>query len=123
MKAATRFDILFNILSPLVLGVFIYLLKDSGFMPRLVSYHLPDGLWAYALISSILVIWNREIHAGWITIAAITCVIFEGLQWVRVMPGTADIYDLISYALFIIIALKLNLFFKRKFKPNTNENG
>ena len=122
MKHSTILDILLNIFAPMLLGAMIYLLKENRTIPALVSNHLPDGLWAYALVSSILVIWNRRVHWGWIAVTAISAACFEYLQYRRLLPGTGDYYDLTSYILFIIIALLLNPFFKRKFKARTHEN-
>jgi len=112
MKFSKSPDILLNILLPLLLGVFIYKTGTILFIPMPVRNHLPDGFWAYAFISSILIIWNREINIAWITIVFIISTCFELLQYQHKIPGTGDIADIIVYFVFFTLALLLNPFFK-----------
>jgi hypothetical protein len=112
MKFGLRSDILLNICLPLIIGQFIYWWGSVFIVPALIKNFLPDGLWAYAFISSILLIWGRVIHWTWIILAFLTAVGYEVLQYQHVIPGTGDIKDVITYFVFFNIALLLNSFFK-----------
>lgn len=120
MKFSKGLDLLLNIIVPMLLGLSIYLLKSSEFMPAVAKNHLADGLWAYSFMSTILIIWKREINVDWVAVAFIAALGFELLQGLHIIAGTGDIYDIISYFIFFIIALLLNHLFKTKLKTTTN---
>lgn len=113
MKFGKSPDILLNVLLPLLAGTYIYHAGAPHAVPVQVRNYLPDGFWAYAFISSILIIWNRQINITWITMVFIISTCFELLQYYHKIPGTGDITDVIIYFLFFTIALILNPFFKR----------
>ncbi len=112
MKFGKRADILFNIIIPLLLGIVIYLAGRTISIPSLVRNYLPDGLWAYAFLSAILIIWGREINLTWIAAVFLTSVGFEILQYEHKIAGTGDIQDIITYFIAFSVALRLNTFFK-----------
>lgn len=111
----SKADLLLNIVLPLVIGFLVYYIKDIFLLPGFIKNYLADGLWAYAFISSILLIWEREINTTWITILFLVSVCFELLQYYRLIAGTGDIYDVATYLIFYVLALNLNNFFKRQF--------
>ncbi|MEI6898620.1 MAG: hypothetical protein WCL00_01980 [Bacteroidota bacterium] len=101
-------DLLVNVLLPLVLGFTMYHCKNHlGLKPSLVFY-LPDGLWAYSFISFILIIWHRKIHIIWIILVFFIYVLFEILQYFKIIPGTGDIMDIFTYFGCGFIALMIN---------------
>jgi len=112
MRLDKRSDIVLNIILPLLLGVFIYWAGNTLVIPTLVRNYLPDGFWAYAFISSILVIWNREVPVAWIVIVFLIATGFELLQYYHKIAGTGDIKDVVTYFAAFAIALKLNTFFR-----------
>ena len=112
MKLTKRADILLNMILPLVLGIGIYRAADMAAMPSLVRNYLPDGLWAYAFLSSILLIWDRAINMAWTAVAFLLAIGYEAAQYGHLIPGTGDIFDVMTYFLFFGIALMLNTFFK-----------
>ena len=101
-----------NIILPLLLGLSIYWSGSFILIPAPVRNYLPDGFWAYAFLSCILVIWDREINITWIAFVFLSSICFELLQYYHMIPGTGDIKDISSYFLSFMIALKLNTFFK-----------
>ena len=105
-------DILLNIILPLLLGLLIYGAVEFINIPDVIRNYLPDGLWAYAFISCILVIWGREINRVWIALIFLFSVCFELLQYHHVIPGTGDIGDVSVYFIFFGIALRFNPIFK-----------
>ena len=114
MKITPQTDLLLNVISPLLLGYFIYLLGSYELLPQLLKNYLPDGLWAYAFISMILVIWDRQLNYGWLFIAFLLAACFELLQQYRLLTGTADAADVMIYFLFMGAGLLSNRFFKQK---------
>ena len=112
MNFGKRSDILLNIILPLLLGIGVYRGAGVVAIPSLVRNYLPDGLWAYAFLSSILLIWDRTINIAWTAAAFLLAIGYEGAQYEHLIPGTGDIFDVITYFLFFGIALILNMFFK-----------
>ena len=108
-------DLVVNTALPLFSGTLIYFLGNTS-----VKNYLPDGLWAYALTSVILIIWNRGINFLWVILVILLSAGFELLQYFHLVPGTGDVADAIVYLLSIAIALVLNRLFKNLYsnKPN-----
>jgi hypothetical protein len=114
MKAGKIFDISLNVATPLLLGWLIYVTAPVIIFPPAVRNYLPDALWAYALISTVLIIWDRVVNPTWIAIAFGMAVCFEWLQHLHVIGGTGDVKDVLAYLTAAIIALRSNIFFKIK---------
>ncbi|MBS1736314.1 MAG: hypothetical protein JSS98_06845 [Bacteroidetes bacterium] len=86
-------------------------MKNEITVPEMIQNYLPDGLWAYALQSCILIIWNRKINIIWSIAIMLFAVIFELLQYLHFINGTGDFFDIIIYFIFFGIALSANKFF------------
>ncbi|TDW95833.1 hypothetical protein [Dinghuibacter silviterrae] len=112
MKFDRRVDILLNVILPLSLGLFIYWSAQRISIPAVLKNYLPDGCWAYAFISSILIIWDRKVNIRWITPVFLLSACFELLQYRHLIPGTGDVKDVAVYFLFFSIALILNQIFR-----------
>lgn len=93
---------------PIIAGASIYLLNAFHSFPILVKNYLPDGLWAFALMSCLLVIWNNKLNGFWLTLCILFFAAFEALQYLHIINGVADYYDFITYLLFATMALLLN---------------
>jgi hypothetical protein len=106
--------IFYNIISPLLLGVFIYYLNFYIFFFDFISNYIPDGLWAYAFTSTILIIWNKRINYLWIIILFIFYFLFEFLQSIHFLKGTGDIIDIIIYFIFSFISIYVNSFSQKQ---------
>ncbi|MEZ4942164.1 MAG: hypothetical protein R3D58_14900 [Saprospiraceae bacterium] len=112
------FALLFNVILPIKLGISIYALfrglyfidpKEIVFpiYPNVnsinwIKYNLVDGLWLYALLSALAIIWkgskSRFIFI-WMALAISVSLISEVLQARHVIPGTFDWNDLIAYTI------------------------
>ncbi len=111
MRISLYQDVIFNIALPILAGNCIYLTcKPFGFQ-KIVNSYLPDGLWAYALMSTILIIWNRVINVFWIITSFIIFPVFEALQYFHIIPGRGDFWDILIYFIFSFIALVTNKYF------------
>jgi hypothetical protein len=113
MRKFHKADLLLNVLLPIILGVLIYAIPGFKKLPAFFSNHLPDGLWAYAFLSCILIIWNRQIHIPWLIVVFISFVAFELLQSLEIINGTGDIKDIITYCIFSLTALLTNTYFSK----------
>jgi hypothetical protein len=112
MRYTKVYDSLLNVFLPLLAGVFIYWADGRLKIPTVIRYHLPDGVWAYAFTSCMLIVWERKVHWPWISGVMIISVVYELLQHYHVIPGIGDIEDVMTYFLFFSIALLSNAFFK-----------
>lgn len=119
MKTSYLSDLLLNSIVPIALGGFLYLAVDLSSAPGFIKNHLADGLWAYAFLSTLLIIWERQIPKSWLFIPFIVAVSFEALQYLHIINGTADVLDIATYFISFIISLLLNPFFKQFFATKT----
>ncbi len=101
-------DFFFYVMLPILSGAGLYFLKLWGNIPGLINNYLPDGLWAFAFVSSILIIWDREINKLWLGIAFISFILFEFLQGIHIIAGTGDYKDIVCYLAFSFLALIIN---------------
>ena len=111
MKFSLYHDITLNIALPIVASSFIYLTFEPFGFQRIINNYLPDGLWAYALISAILIIWQRKVHLVWVITSFILFILFEILQYYHIAQGTGDCWDIFTYSIFGLIALLTNKYF------------
>lgn len=119
MKFNKVLDTICNVIIPLLLGVLIYDLTNKRFIPATVNYNLSDGIWAYALQSCILIVWDRKINIFWVILTFLFSLTFELLQYLHVIRGTGDVLDILAYFIFLGVALLSNNFFITIiYKPN-----
>jgi len=108
MKYFKALDLILHTLLPLLLGCILYWFASSGILPLFIQNHLADGLWAYAFLSCMLIIWDRKCKYHWIVLAIILSVLFELFQYFHLAAGTGDIWDVFVYLLFFLLALLIN---------------
>jgi hypothetical protein len=99
------------VILPLLLGIGIYELSNATVLNGFFRNYLPDGLWAFSLVSSLLIIWNRRIKIFWIVLIFIFYISFEIFQYIKVINGTGDYIDVLIYFGFSTIALLTNKYF------------
>lgn len=116
MTSPVKSDLTLNIVLPLVGGLLIYLLSALSLDAiGWIRSYLPDGLWAYAFASAMLIVWQRELNLLWLSLVLLSGLVFEWMQFNEVVAGTGDLVDIIVYIVFFLIALLFNPFFKRTF--------
>jgi len=111
MRLSLKQDSFLNIILPVLVGNYLYFMSFNVSLTGFWRNQLPDGLWAYALISSVLIIWNRQINIFWISIIYIIFISFEALQHFHLISGTGDWLDIIIYFSFSTSSLLTNKFF------------
>jgi hypothetical protein len=91
----------------------------TGFLlPEWMVYSLPNGLWAFAYTSLVLVIWNGSREAAryfWFLSIPVLVFGFELLQLSGTVQGTFCLIDIVFGALGSLAAL-LSLFLSRSLK-------
>lgn len=110
-------------LIPLLAGVWVYsrgrttptlyehwlqLGKSAGSVP--FSNWLPDYLWCFSLLAGMVVLWKgwNKIPTAWkVSIWLLVCST-ELLQFLHLIPGTADWMDLVFYQAAFISIILLN---------------
>lgn len=92
-----------------------YLFRNF-YPPYWLIYSLPDGLWVYALISTLFVVLGKDIfyQKFWLIVAIILGPLIEYLQFLKLFPGTFDIVDLLFYFIGSILSLTIIKFYIRK---------
>jgi hypothetical protein len=82
----------------------IFPLFSATNIPKWIKYNLPDGLWLYALLSVLLLIWEEKISrhfVAWLLLAIIFSFLTEALQAYHLIPGTFDWNDLLAYLIAV----------------------
>lgn len=121
MKFNRFADIVLNVFLPLLLGYLVYYAGQQGRISLTVKNFLPDGLWAYAFISALLIIWNRSLPLIWIVAVYLLAAGFECLQYYKIVAGQPDVWDGVIYFLFISFGLVLNKTFKSLYFHKTTD--
>lgn len=91
--------LVFLVLTPLLLGILLYVLAETVSMQGFVRNYLPDFLWAFSLISAFSIIWNNKIPYYWWFVLALAFAGWDYGQYKGFVQGTGDPMDLIAYAL------------------------
>lgn len=119
MISTHHIKMLLHVLLPVLSGTMIYAfwrgipLIDSSreifplfslkYAPDWLIYNLPDGLWCYALLSTLFLIWKgRSVHYSlWLLVAIAFTFLSEIIQAYHLIQGTFDWNDLIAYTVAI----------------------
>jgi len=124
MKITSLRDAIINVLLPIFFGSLIYFIAFAVDIAPSVKNYLPDALWAYSLVSAILIVWSRKIEVFWITCIFVLAAFFETVQYFNLFPGTGDVIDLLVYFSSFAIGILMNNFFRKNFqnlKPHKHE--
>ena len=92
---------------PLALGGLIYVVHFLFPLPNVIVHHLPDLLWAYALMSSIMLLWSGRSDRRrimWVGLVILAGPAWEYLQYSGAIPGTGDMLDILAYLIGSISA-------------------
>jgi hypothetical protein len=116
MRLSLCSDIGINVLLPLFLGAASYVFPVP--LPGILRSHGADGLWAYAFMSMLLIVWERKLPRSWIPAPFLVATAYEAGQWGGFLPGTGDVWDLFVYGVGFSFSLLLNHFYL--IKPTTN---
>lgn len=81
-------------------------INTSSYLGYFISYCLPDGLWygALLLFQDAIAIESPDSKTVFRASAALPFIL-ELLQCVKIVPGTFDLFDLMTYAIVLAIYL------------------
>jgi hypothetical protein len=110
------------VILPLLAGILIYALWRGIHIlhvkPLLtspvtgwVTFNLPDGLWLYALLSSLVLIWEGSSLKNlvfWTFTALLFSFIAEIAQGWGIVPGTFDWFDMLAYLIAFVLVIIQN---------------
>lgn len=98
-------------------------ISSHSALVALLAYNIPDGLWLYALLQSIRLIWQndpfRKGYPAWLALATIGAFGSEIAQYLGLIPGTFDMLDIIMYLLAAGIFAAKHL----RHAPSLNSNS
>lgn len=117
-KLKRKNDLIFNVVVPLAIGTGLYCIPTEPFLRN----YVPDGLWAYSLVSLLLILWDRILKPAWMGTVFLLFLLFELLQKRGMILGTGDGFDILAYTLSALAAIGLNAPFKSKFNTKDYEN-
>ncbi len=81
-------------------------------LPEWVLYNLPDGLWAYSMVSAFLILWSgRNVNKVLFVCSVLFFASYEALQAFNIISGTADVLDLAFCIIFGFLSI---IIFKKK---------
>lgn len=78
---------------------------------RWVINSLPDGLWLFALLSYIKLIWYNDsqmLRNGWILVVLLGTLLTEFAQYFGVISGTFDVSDILTYVSAFLLYLTID---------------
>ncbi len=107
------------------IGKIVQFLRSTNFiksiiLPDWVKYSLPDGLWIFSYVSLMILIWDYKISRisiRWILVLPIIAVLSEFGQLFKIVPGTFDIMDLITYSFSTFLPIVLFKYIFSNSKP------
>jgi|GEM_PF-5268123 len=96
-----------RIIGPLTLGGCVYLPLFEGTRFDNILHFLADGLWAFAFVSTLLLLWQDRLNITLITLILVAFFGFEYTQAIGLVPGTADLMDVMVYLVSGVLAFAL----------------
>lgn len=86
---------------------FLSLIKNYIDIPKVILNHLLDGLWAYALTATLIIMLRPAFQATTLAFLAFSfCTFYEYSQYQSWIGGVFDIWDILIMGIFILIAMK-----------------
>ena len=92
--------------------------EDCSFVPPVISFYVPDFLWASALCSGLFAAYPLRTKNGWIWGAVTTLygIVWEILQFFMIVSGTADIVDVLLYLTAAVVVVMINFYLEMRKK-------
>ena len=135
MEKKTRLFCIINCTLSLVLGLMIYLLfregtyihslfgMDKRLVSRnectdLIGFYFSDAAWAYSLFFSLELVWNNR--AVVFICALFLSVIWEIAQLFKIVGGTFDYFDIITYFAALISAVIIIKIWRNHYETNND---
>lgn len=95
-------------------------LPRHNWLASVILYNLPDGLWLYALLTGLRLVWKEHLFSrGLAWLMAVICgsVGSEIAQHFHLIPGTFDLLDIGAYLVFSLLFILRYRVFITHHKP------
>jgi hypothetical protein len=77
-------------------------------LPNLILFNLPDGLWSYAFMSFIILLWRNDSYKNrWIIVVFMVSLGWELGQKIGFINGTFDWLDCLFILIFNVLSIKI----------------
>lgn len=117
-------NLIIHVIFPLLIGLTLYALSgrlifplnlllrqpiDSTYrLPNLILFNLPDGLWSYAFMSFIILLWRNDSYKNrWIIVVFMVSLGWELGQKIGFINGTFDWVDCLFILIFNVLSIKI----------------
>lgn len=99
---------IFGIFDKLIGRSLLAQMRPDIHLPSFVMYHLADGIWAFALTSTLCLLLHKEMHLKLLLVISILAsFLFEMGQYFNWVKGTSDIIDMCFMLFFSLLAFFL----------------
>ena len=118
------------VLLPLVVGLFVYVYLKQGNLflsslnpschyyscPGFVKNNLADGLWLFAFLNMLQIIWKQESSQKltWVVTVTILSILTEFLQKYHLLKGVFDVLDILTYIIAFASSLIISTIIFKK---------
>lgn len=94
----------------------IYSDVERNFITDFLRYYLPDFLWAFSFSSALTAVTiplsNKHLFFNSLVVFIVGAA-YEALQYFEIVGGTFDLFDILMYAVAVMISAAINIkFFK-----------
>ncbi len=97
--------IIYKLLEDLLGNTFLTHIRFKVQLPSFIRFHLADGLWAFAMTSTLCLLFLNKIHRRSLLIISIFAAgAFELAQYFGITKGTFDLIDLATMLVFSLLA-------------------
>ena len=92
--------------------------QNNTNMPEWMIYSLPDGLWLLAYMLYIGIVYCFKIERSWMMqlVLPLIAISSEILQFFKLLPGTYDICDILSYLIAMLLGFYYIIFINNLMK-------
>lgn len=91
----------------------LFNLKNSDFL----NYYFPDFLWAFSYYYGVRFVLhpNGKMHIAAV-IVAVSGILWELFQYLKIVKGTGDFYDVLMYLIAVVFAVLIEKILKKRTK-------
>lgn len=87
---------------------------SSFSIPEWMIFNLTDGIWLFALLQFIDIIWAEEKGSEvWVFLSILLAIGHEFGQRTAIFSGTFDVLDVLAYIIVTIISILINRYLRR----------
>ena len=102
--------LIYKTFSKIIGGDLLKSLRMDGSLSWVIQNHLADGLWAFSMMSTLVLLFHNDYsRKDLLLISILSFVGIELAQHLTWIQGTADVYDLVIMCLFAALAFSITI--------------